>query len=152
MTWESKITGPPKYGMLVPTGGGDPVPLLKDRLLVGRRDSCDIALKFANVSGQHCRLTLEQGYWFVRDLGSRNGTKVDGRSVVRKRLDPNCKIAFAKHEYRVEYDPEDLGAFGPPPPDDDHIDELLRSSLVDRAGLSRRSTSDPARNRDPAHE
>jgi hypothetical protein len=152
MTWEDKVAGPPKYGMLVPTGGGDPIPLLKDRLLVGRRDSCDIALKFPNVSGQHCRLTVEHGYWFVKDLGSRNGVKVDGKSVIRKRLDPNCKIAFAKHEYRLEYEPQDLGAFGPPPADDEHLEELLRSSLVDRAGLGRRSDVNPSQNRNLAEE
>ncbi|MEM0927304.1 MAG: FHA domain-containing protein, partial [Planctomycetota bacterium] len=68
-------------GQLTPTGGGDPIPLLKDRLLVGRRGECDIQLKFNNVSGQHARMTLEQGYWFIRDLNSRNGVKVDGRPV-----------------------------------------------------------------------
>ncbi len=126
-------------GELVPTGGGDNIPLLKKILLVGRRESCDIVLNFANVSGKHCRLTLEQGYWFVSDMNSRNGTKVDDRKIVRKRLDPGCKLAIAKHEYRVQYDPQLLGAYGPPPPDDDHIEELLRRSLLDRAGLSRRS-------------
>ncbi len=128
-----------QFGELIPTGGGDNIPLLKKRLLVGRRDSCDIALKFANVSGKHCRLSLEQGYWFVNDLSSRNGTKVDDRTIIRKRLDPGCKLSIAKHEYRIEYNPEALGAFGPPPPDDDHIDEMLRRSLLDRAGLTRRS-------------
>ena len=64
------------YGFLVPTGGGEDIPLKKDRILIGRRDNCDIVLRFANVSGQHCRLTLEQGYWFIKDLDSRNGTKV----------------------------------------------------------------------------
>lgn len=126
-------------GELVPTGGGDNIPLLKKSLLVGRRESCDIVLNFANVSGKHCRLTLEQGYWFVSDMNSRNGTKVDDRKIIRKRLDPGCKLAIAKHEYRIQYDPQSLGAYGPPPPDDDHIEELLRRSLLDRAGLSRRS-------------
>lgn len=130
------------FGELVPIGGGDNIPLLKKRLLVGRRDSCDIALKFANVSAKHCRLSVEQGYWFVNDLNSRNGTKVDGRKIIRKRLDPGSKLQIAKHEYTVEYDPEALGAYGPPPPDDDHVEEMLRRSLLDRAGLSRRSRSD----------
>ncbi len=75
--------------------------------MIGRREGCDIVLKFANVSGQHCRMTVEHGYWFVRDLGSRNGTKVDGQAVVRKRLDPKCRIAFAKHEYKLVYEPQD---------------------------------------------
>src|SRR5665213_1645115 len=67
------------YGELVPQGGGDPVPLLKTKLLVGRRDtSCDIALRFPNVSSRHCELELVGGYWLVRDLGSSNGTKVNG--------------------------------------------------------------------------
>ena len=148
MTREDNPSEHPKYGMLVPVGGGDPIPLLKDRLVVGRRESCDIALTFPNISGQHCRLSLEQGYWFAKDLGSRNGTKVDGKAVVRKRLDPRCKIAFAKHEYRIEYSPLELGAFGTPPPDDDHIDEILRRSLVDRSGIGRRSFSAPSKNRD----
>lgn len=147
MSWESKVQEAGKYGKLVPVGGGDPIPLLKDRLIIGRREGCDIVLKFANISGQHCRMTVEHGYWFVRDLGSRNGTKVDGRSVIRKRLDPQCRISFAKHEYTVEYEPQDLGAYGPPPADDDHMEELMKSSLMDRAGLNRRSSADPSKNR-----
>ena len=147
MSWEHKLESAAKYGMLMPTGGGDPIPLVKDRLVIGRREGCDIVLKFANVSGQHCRMTVEHGYWFVRDLGSRNGTKVDGRSVVRKRLDPKCRISFAKHEYIVEYEPQDLGAYGPPPADDDHMEELMKSSLMDRAGLNRRSSTEPSKNR-----
>ena len=44
------------YGQLLPLGGGDPIPLLKTELLVGRRESCDIVLRFANVSAHHCQL------------------------------------------------------------------------------------------------
>ncbi len=150
MSWEKNEDGAGKFGVLIPVGGGDPIPLLKDRLMIGRRETCDIVLKFANVSGQHCRMTVEHGYWFVRDLGSRNGTKVDGQSVVRKRLDPKCRIAFAKHEYKLVYEPQDLGAFGPPPPDDDHIEEMFKRSLTERAGLNRRSDANPSKNRNIA--
>lgn len=128
-----------KYGQLTPTGGGDPIPLLKSRLLIGRRSDVDIQLKFNNVSGQHARLSLEQGYWFIRDMNSRNGVKVDGRRINRKRLDPKCKLSIARHDYIVEYDPQTLGAYGPPPPDDDYVEEVMKSSLMDRAGLNRRS-------------
>ena len=136
------------YGILAPVGGGDNIVLRKDRLVIGRRESCDIVLRFSNVSGQHARMTLEQGYWFLKDLGSRNGTKVDGYRISRKRLDPGAKISFAKHLFVINYSPEDLGAFGPPPPDDDQIDEVLRRGLLDRAGLSRRDDEDKFTNRD----
>lgn len=142
----------PEYGQLVPKGGGDTIYLKQDKLVIGRRESCDIVLRFNNVSGQHARLTLEDGYWFLKDLGSRNGTKVDGFRISRKRLDPNAKISFAKHEYVIEYSPEDLGAFGPPPPDDDQIEQVLRRGLLDRAGLSRRDDSDKYKNRNLADE
>ncbi len=145
------MADPSKYGQLVPSGGGDNIQLKKERLVIGRRESCDIVLRFSNVSGQHARMTLEQGYWFLKDLGSRNGTKVNGYRISRKRLDPGAVITFAKNKYTIEYVPEDLGAFGPPPPDDDHIEEVLRKGLLDRAGLSRRS-EDGFENRNLADE
>lgn len=126
------------FGQLTPTGGGDPIPLIKNNLLIGRRKQCDICLDFPNVSSQHCRMTLENGYWFIRDLNSRNGTKVDGRPVIRKRADPTCKVTIARHNYILEYDPQVLGAYGPPPPDDNYIEEVMKSSLMDRAGVSKR--------------
>ena len=63
-------------GQLIPVGGGDPIPLRKPKLLVGRRPSCDIRLEFPNVSSQHCELEWINGYWRLRDLRSSNGTKV----------------------------------------------------------------------------
>jgi adenylate cyclase len=126
-------------GFLVPTGGGEDIPLKKERILIGRRENCDIVLRFANVSGQHCKLTLEQGYWFVKDLDSRNGTKVNGHRVTRKRLDPGVIISIAKHQYEIRYNPEELGAMGPPPGDDESMDLSLRASLLERAGLDRRN-------------
>jgi adenylate cyclase len=128
------------YGELIPIGGGDTIPLLKEKLLVGRRESCDIRLRFDNVSAHHCQLFLEQGYWFVKDLGSRNGTKVNGKRVSRKRIDPGDTISFAKHQYELHYQPSDLGASGPPPPDEETIAEIMARSLLDRAGLDRKTS------------
>ena len=65
-------------------------------MLVGRRESCDIVLRFANVSAHHCQLTLNGGYWYVKDLKSRNGVKVNGIRVTEKRLDPGDELAVAK--------------------------------------------------------
>ena len=50
------------YGELVPVGGGDNIPLLRASLTIGRRESCDIVLRFSNVSGQHCQLTMENDF------------------------------------------------------------------------------------------
>ncbi len=127
------------FGELVPLGGGDPIPLMKKRLRVGRREGCDIVLNYGNVSGHHCLLEIEEGYWFVRDLNSRNGIKIEGKRImvgVRRRLDPNVELTIAKHEFEVKYDPTALGAYGTPP-QDEQLDDFFKDSLLDRDGLMR---------------
>lgn len=123
------------YGELIPLGGGDSIPLLKKTLLVGRRESCDIRLRFANVSAHHCQLTVSEGYWFVKDMQSRNGIKVNNVRVPEKRLDPGDVLSVAKHRYEIQYSPYDLGAVGPPPADKTIEEEIMSKSLLERSGL-----------------
>ncbi len=130
------------YGELVPVGGGDPIPLMKQRIRIGRREGCDIILNFANISGHHCLMDVEEGYWFIRDLKSKNGVKIDGKKIlmgVRRRLDPGVILSIAKHKYEVVYDPADMGAYGTPP-QDEQLDNMFGQSLLDRAGLHRRNS------------
>jgi len=123
------------YGELVPQGGGDPIPLCKESLRVGRRETCDIVLRFPNVSAEHCLLTLDGGYWYVRDLGSSNGVKVNRSRVKEKRIDPGDVLSIATHGYEVKYCPADLGAVGLPP--DDEASLTFDQSLLERAGLEK---------------
>ncbi len=128
------------FGELVPTGGGDPIPLMKKRLRIGRREGCDIILNFANISSHHALMDIEEGYWFIRDLNSKNGVKFDGKRImanVRRRLDPGVILSIAKHAYEVNYDPSALGAYGTPP-QDEQIETMFTQSLLQRAGLTRR--------------
>ena len=126
------------YGELVPLGGGDPIPLLKQQMLVGRRESCDIILRFANVSAHHCTMSIEDGYLYIRDMQSRNGIKVNDVKVSERRLAPGDILSISKHRYRVDYDPTELGAIGPPPADN-MSKEIMKESLLARAGLDSRS-------------
>ena len=134
------------HGELIPLGGGDPIPLLKKQLLIGRRESCDIVLRFSNVSAHHCQLFVNSGYWYVRDMQSRNGIKVNGIRVQEKRIGPGDSLAVAKHNYELQYSPADLGAVGPPPPEGLPAD-IMTESLLERAGL--KSTA-PAERRQTA--
>jgi adenylate cyclase len=124
------------FGELVPQGGGDPVPLLQKKLLVGRRDSCDIALRFPNVSSRHCEMEFVDGYWLVRDLGSSNGTKVNGVRVRAKWVMPGDELSIAKHRFKLDYN---VASDAPPPPPIND-EEDLGTSLLEKAGLMRRRT------------
>ncbi len=122
------------YGELIPLGGGDVIPLLKEKLLVGRRESCDIVLRFANVSAHHCELRFEGGYLYIRDLQSRNGLKINDIRTTEGRIDPGDTLSIAKHYYKVHYSPAELGAVGPPPTEN-RTNEIMSQSLLARAGL-----------------
>jgi adenylate cyclase len=131
-------------------GGGDPIPLLKDRLVIGRRESCDICLRFANISTKHCELILEQGYWKVRDLQSTNGVKVNGERVLEKRVYPGDELTIAKHRYHLNYTPTTARSA------DAEVDELhediMRFSLLERAGLTKQGDKTTRTPRRPAPE
>jgi S1-C subfamily serine protease len=49
--------------------------------VIGRADDCDLQLPDAGVSAHHVELHVEPGLVTVRDLGSRNGTFVDGERL-----------------------------------------------------------------------
>ena len=119
------------FGELNPVGGGDPIPLLKPRILIGRHSRCDVILAFPNVSAQHCELELTNGFWQVRDLNSRNGIKVNGERYDSKFLQPGDELAVAKHKFRIQYTPS---ADAPPP---DEEEDPLALGLLEKAGLMR---------------
>ncbi len=116
------------FGELVPLGGGDSIPLMKQKLLVGRRPACDICLPFPSISSQHCELNMESGYWRIQDLGSSNGLKVNGVRQESKYLLPGDEITLAKHSYEIQYEP----LSDEPPPEDENPFKL---SLMEKAGL-----------------
>lgn len=128
----------PMFGELDPVGGGDPIPLLKEQLVIGRRSRCDISLKFPNVSSEHCELSIRDGYWYVEDLGSRNGIKVNEIRCSRQYLVPGDVLTIARHEFRIKYD---LLTDQPPP---EIHEDVMSMSLMEKAGLVSRKKSPEA--------
>lgn len=62
---------------------------LAGRCLLGRHPSCDVRVEDGRVSGEHASLHWVEGRWELRDLGSRNGTYLEGR-----RLTPGERVAL----------------------------------------------------------
>jgi transcriptional regulator with AAA-type ATPase domain len=52
-----------------------------ERVVIGKHKSCDLMLKDRTVSRFHCEITVDNGRAMVRDLGSRNGTLLDGAAI-----------------------------------------------------------------------
>ena len=71
---------------LIPADGSAAVELTKDVALVGRGDDCDLRVDHKSVSKRHCVLVVTDGLVLLRDLGSTNGTRVNGTRVRRAAL------------------------------------------------------------------
>lgn len=73
------------------TGNVNTIAVPPNRFItVGRRNDCDVVLNHAKVSGQHLKLWIDNGAVWVQDLGSTNGTFVNGAAIhSATRLMPN---------------------------------------------------------------
>lgn len=92
---------------LVPlNAGAEPVDIVKDVTLVGRKEDCDLRLDHKSVSKLHCIIVKTDGLLLVRDLGSTNGTRVNDQRVRRAALLPNDKLSVAQFQFRVRLGPD----------------------------------------------
>lgn len=125
-------------GVMIPIGGGDPIPLTRYELTVGRRVGCDIRLDFDNVSGKHCVLRLINGIWNVRDTGSTNGTSVNGSKISSEHsLMPDDEFGISGRLYKIDYEPSGPTSFSETQDllSEEVIEEKRRHSLVELAGF-----------------
>lgn len=90
-----------------PTQPGDAVvhtPVDGNPYIVGRKTGVSLKLQFRTVSGNHASLWVEDGALFLRDLGSTNGTFVNGNRVEKDstvKVSEEDLIHFAEAPFRV---------------------------------------------------
>ena len=88
---------------LVPIADAPPIALTRDVTLVGRTEDCDVRFEHKSVSKLHCLLVKTDGLVLLRDLGSTNGTRVNGTRVRRAALLPNDLLAIAAFRYQLKF-------------------------------------------------
>lgn len=72
------------------------------RLRIGRAADNDIVIKDDSVSRHHAVLEREAGSaWRLKDLGSHNGTRVNGRPISRQTVTAADALAFGRYEIRA---------------------------------------------------
>ena len=80
-----------------------PVLALPERTVtLGRSRDCDCVLAEPSVSRRHAELRREGGRWLLRDLGSRNGTRVNGvRLLDAMEVCPGDRVSFGDARFRL---------------------------------------------------
>ena len=96
---------------LIPVAGGDPISITRGVTVVGRSQSlCDVVIDQVSISKLQCVIAKTDGLLFVRDLGSTNGTKVNGQRITRGALLPGDELSFASIKYQVHLGPGESNA------------------------------------------
>lgn len=70
------------------------VPLASDVVTIGRLADCDVVLKDKGASRKHAQLKLRDGTWTLTDLGSTNGTRLNGQTVQARELSDGDTITI----------------------------------------------------------
>jgi predicted component of type VI protein secretion system len=88
---------------LIPVDGSAPVPVDKAVILFGRQADCDVVLlNSRKVSRKHCCIAQINGEFVIRDLGSMNGVRVNGKQVQKEsRLGIGDEIHIGDVGYRL---------------------------------------------------
>ena len=90
--------------LIVLTEGIEPTSfeLTKELTSVGRVDEKDITLPHQSVSGSHAELVLRGEDVHVRDVGSTNGTYINGNKVAESPLQPGEVLTFGEVELKID--------------------------------------------------
>jgi hypothetical protein len=126
---------------LIPLDGGPPIDVLKDMTVIGRKEDVDVRLDHKSVSKMHAVIVKTDGLLLLRDLGSTNGTRVNGQRVRRAALLPNDQVAFASFKFRVMFGPDDKVAM-PAAEHTQHLDAKEVAALLGKGGVKEDSSLD----------
>ena len=78
--------------------------IARDMTVIGRREDCDLRIPLGEVSRKHCRLVRDGDSLKVEDLGSSNGTFLNGQRVQEGQLSPGDSIQVGPVVFVLQVD------------------------------------------------
>jgi pSer/pThr/pTyr-binding forkhead associated (FHA) protein len=116
--------------------------------VIGRRQDCDLCIPLMVISRKHCELNQDQGQFKIRDLGSRNGTFVNGTQIKESELNPGDKVNIGPLSFAVQIDgvPTSDAILQPPTNVEKQEDLFLEDAqdFADMTGMEDLDLSGPA--------
>ncbi len=85
------------------------VPIDRDWMVIGRGRSADVPIAEPTISRAHVAIGFDGERFFMQDLGSTNGTRVNGERETKVLLDPGDELQLGKLRLRVALPDPDKG-------------------------------------------
>jgi pSer/pThr/pTyr-binding forkhead associated (FHA) protein len=114
-----------KIVIFLPDVGEVAYDLTEAKISVGRTEDNAIFINDASVSVHHAEFVLTGGEYVLRDLGSTNGIRVNGKPVSEAKLCPGDRLRFGSVE--GVFEPEVKGAAQPLPPQEETLPAMPAS-------------------------
>lgn len=125
-----------KLVLHLPDGSTRDIPLSRERMTIGRRVDNDICLPLPTVSAEHAAVVTVLDDSFLEDLGSRNGTLVNGKEIKKHFLRDGDEVDIGRQ--RLLYFSGDFAAADAvqesAPPRETTAEAQVRSTVVAAAG------------------
>jgi predicted component of type VI protein secretion system len=99
----------------------------REMTIIGRREDCDLRIPLGDVSRKHCRMIREADSIRIEDLGSSNGTYVNGQRVQEAILQPGDTVRVGPMLFVLQVD-------GVPADEDLHPNEGAEASPSEETG------------------
>lgn len=87
-------------------GGLKSFPVTRSVVTIGRSHNCDFQIPVIFVSKKHCKLTCKDGVVTLRDLDSRNGTIVNGKTIKETTINAGDSIEIGTLVFVIQIDNE----------------------------------------------
>ncbi len=92
----------PQYSFVAIDNPRQRIHLVKESTLVGRNPACDITLDHGSISRQHCLMQMTERGLHVKDLGTTNGTKVNGVGITESFVNPGDQLTMGHLVFILE--------------------------------------------------
>ena len=103
------------------------IPLDKERVTIGRKPQNDIQIENLAVSGEHACIVTILNDSFLEDLGSTNGTLVNGNAIKKHILQNNDVVEIGKYKMKYVVEAAPAAAAGHPPAEDFEKTMVMRA-------------------------
>src|SRR5256885_1364675 len=80
--------------------------ITRDVTVIGRREDCDFRIPLGDISRKHCRIIKEENVLKIEDLGSSNGTYINGKRIHEAELSPGDTIQIGPVVFVVQLNGE----------------------------------------------